>query len=68
MTNYTYDSWKKDLLTTHILIYFCPQCGTKLRVDDNLYFPDSDTYICDTCDIAFTPIHPGELIITHKNL
>ena len=68
MTEYTYDSWKKDLLATHILIYFCPQCGAKLRINDNLYFPDTDTYICDACNIAFTPIHPGEIIITYHNL
>ena len=66
MTEYTYDSWKKDLLTKHILVHFCPQCGLELHTIDNLYFPDHDTYICNNCEIAFTLIVPGELLITHK--
>jgi hypothetical protein len=62
---YTYDSWKEDLLKTCISIHYCPQCGLKLKIDDNCYFPDRSTYFCKRCLITFTQITPGEIIITN---
>jgi len=66
MSEYTYDSWKRDMLSDCITIYHCPQCGSLLDVNDNFYLPDTDTYICDICNIAFTQVTPGEIVITHK--
>jgi Zn finger protein HypA/HybF involved in hydrogenase expression len=64
--DYTYDSWKKDMVTDCILVMRCLQCGSFLTVNDNFYFPDRDTYICERCNIAFTQVIPGEIVITHK--
>ena len=68
MSEYIYDSWKKDMLSNCITIYHCPQCGSLLDVNDNFYFPDCDTYICHHCNIAFTQVTPGEIIITHEQV
>jgi hypothetical protein len=68
MSEYTYDSWKNDMLTSCISIYNCPQCGSLLDINDNFYFPDRDTYICHQCNIAFTQITPGEIIITNEQV
>jgi len=57
--------WKTDLINICIGITFCPQCGKKTTVQQNLYFPDRDTYLSKKCNIAFTPITTGEIVITH---
>jgi len=61
-----YDLWIKDMIIGSIILHSCPQCGKELKRVENLYFPDRDTYNCDFCNLGFTQIAPGEIIITYK--
>jgi transposase-like protein len=65
MRKFTSD-WKKYLYDRSIGISFCPECGRETLRLENHYFPDRDSYKCIECDIVFTSIVPGEIIVTSQ--
>ncbi len=58
-------SLKRDMVGIFILMNYCPQCGSRLHREENLYL-NKDTYVCNRCNLGFTQINPGEIIVTHK--